>query len=769
MGCEQNANPMTSQNEHPLVPWVPALCYECPTNATVAALSAVIHDALHGGVGGRSRPQRARGTPTPGGRAGRRAGSRARGGGQGSVLDAVPRRRRGLLTSAALLPSPPNTLSSGARPSLLPPRVRPTPSRGAARSGSRRGGRGGRVTAGRQPTRPAHPLRPEMESTVYALNLTLKEEQEEKEIQSQELKDGPTDMQKVRICSESGWVPALFDEVAIYFSDEEWEVLTEKQKALYREVMRMNYETVLSLEFPFPKPDMIARLEREEESPNSEEWQLQGGPVTENEECDMKPPDWAVPMNPTCQYPQPQHLDSFGLHLPRDITELPEWSEGYPFCMAMGFPGYDLSADDIAGKFQFSPGMRRSYNARFKLMVVEYAESTNNCQAAKQFGVFEKNVRDWRKVKPQLQNAHAMRRAFRGPKNGRFALVDQRVAEYVRYMQAKGDPITREAVQLKALEIAQEMNIPEKGFKASLSWCRRMMRRYDLSLRHKVPVPQHLPEDLTEKLVTYQRTVLALRRTHDYEVTQMGNADETPICLEVPSRVTVDNQGEKPVLVKTPGREKLRITAMLGVLADGRKLPPYIILRGTYIPPGKFPSGMEIRCHRYGWMTEDLMQDWLEVVWRRRTGALPKQRGMLILNGFRGHATDSVKSCMESLNTDMVIIPGSLTPQLQVLDVVVYKPLNDSVRAQYSNWLLAGNLALSPTGNAKKPPLGLFLEWVMVAWNSISSESIVQGFKKCHISSNLEEEDDELWEIESELPGGEPPKEGDTDSLTEGN
>lgn len=42
-------------------------------------------------------------------------------------------------------------------------------------------------------------------------------------------------------------MPALFDEVAIYFSDEEWEVLTEQQKALYREVMRMNYETVLSL------------------------------------------------------------------------------------------------------------------------------------------------------------------------------------------------------------------------------------------------------------------------------------------------------------------------------------------------------------------------------------------------------------------------------------------------------------------------------------------------------------------------------------------
>lgn len=606
---------------------------------------------------------------------------------------------------------------------------------------------------------------PEMESPAYPPDLTPKEEQEE-EIRIRGLEDGPPmDMQKVLIGSEGSWVPALFDEVAIYFSDEEWKVLTEQQKALYWEVMRMNYETVLSLEFPFPKPDVISRLEREEEYPSSDDWRLQGVTFAESEESDFNTPHWANPMTATSHFPQPRQFNSFW-HLPRDIAELPEWSEGYPFYMALGFPGCDLSADDLASRFQFSRGMRRSYDAGFKLMVVEYAETTNNCQAAKQFGVLEKNVRDWRKVKPQLQNAHAMRRAFRGPKNGRFALVDQRVAEYVRYMQAKGDPITREAMQLKALEIAQEMNIPEKGFKASLGWCRRMMRRYDLSLRHKVPVPQHLAEDLTEKLITYQQSVLALRRTHDYEVAQMGNADETPICLEVPSRVTVDNQGEKPVLVKTPGREKLKITAMLGVLADGRKLPPYIILRGTYIPPGKFPSGMEIRCHRYGWMTEDLMQDWLEVVWKRRTGAVPKQRGMLILNGFRCHATDSVKSSMESMNTDMVIIPGGLTSQLQVLDMVVYKPLNDSVRAQYYNWLLAGNLALSPTGNAKKPPLGLFLEWVMMAWNSISSESIVQGFRKCHISSNLEEEDDVLWEIDSEL-SREPPKECDPESVAE--
>jgi hypothetical protein len=117
--------------------------------------------------------------------------------------------------------------------------------------------------------------------------LTLKEEQKEEEIEIQELEDGPIDIQKVQICSETAWVPVLFDEVAIYFSEEDWEVLTEQQKSLYREVMRMNYETVLSLEFPFPRTEMINWVERKEQCPNSDEWRLQGVIFAENEESDL--------------------------------------------------------------------------------------------------------------------------------------------------------------------------------------------------------------------------------------------------------------------------------------------------------------------------------------------------------------------------------------------------------------------------------------------------------------------------------------------------
>nr|XP_042717035.1 zinc finger protein 354A-like isoform X1 [Chrysemys picta bellii] len=71
-------------------------------------------------------------------------------------------------------------------------------------------------------------------------------------------------------------VQLTFEDVTISFSREEWEVLSECQKELYREVMKENYASLISLGYQSGSPAVLSQIDPEEEPGLSDQLDLKG-------------------------------------------------------------------------------------------------------------------------------------------------------------------------------------------------------------------------------------------------------------------------------------------------------------------------------------------------------------------------------------------------------------------------------------------------------------------------------------------------------------
>jgi len=156
--------------------------------------------------------------------------------------------------------------------------------------------------------------------------------------------------------------------------------------------------------------------------------------------------------------------------------------------------------------------------------------------------------------------------------------------------------------------------------------------------------------------------------------------DETPISFNLPSQTTIEEHGKRTVSILTTGHECTNFTVTLACLADGTKLPPFIIFKLVNVPREQFPNGVYVHANPSGWMDEKEMIWWIENIWCQRANLSSNPHSLLVLDSFTAHRTDVVKRHFLEKNTNIAIIPDGLTSHLQPLDV----SLNKSFKAKVS-------------------------------------------------------------------------------------
>ena len=391
---------------------------------------------------------------------------------------------------------------------------------------------------------------------------------------------------------------------------------------------------------------------------------------------------------------------------------------------------------------------RASYTASFKLRVLAFATDKGNRAAGKQFNVDESCVRRWRSQREKLFETPRNKRALRG-RSAAFPELEKEVAEWITEKRKAGTGVSTNIIRLKAKSVAQKLGLEQ--FRASKCWCYRFMDRFGFSIRRRTTIAQKLPQDYEEKLIKFQRYVLAKRKEHDFDLKYIGNADQTPLTFDIVTNSTVSVKGVKSVPILSTGHDKDRFTVMLACLGDGTKLPPYVVFKRKTLPKNlNFPKEVVVRCQAKGWMDETLVQDWLRTVWSK-VGGLSRRKSMLVWDSFRAHLSKPVRNTLRSINTECVVIPGGMTSMLQPLDVSINKPFKDRMRAKWQNWMLAGQHSFTAGGRIRKVELDEICRWISDAWDDIPPEMVAKSFRKCCITNALDgTEDDEIWEEESD-------------------
>jgi hypothetical protein len=191
---------------------------------------------------------------------------------------------------------------------------------------------------------------------------------------------------------------------------------------------------------------------------------------------------------------------------------------------------------------------------------------------------------------------------------------------------------------------------------------------------------------------------------------------------------------------------------MLGVIMDGEKPPPFIIfkrantLRSKIIKEldsvksrGKcgYPKGMFYTMQKKARMDKARIHDLIDIVWSPYTKDTCRggREMYLLIDEFVVHLMGEINHKINNLDTEIEFVPGGYTGCVQVLDTGVNNPFNKYTIEEFESWMVSN-------GSLKKPTRGEVSQWIKIAWDKVTTATIVNTWKSIGHKA-VDEEDDE--------------------------
>ena len=165
------------------------------------------------------------------------------------------------------------------------------------------------------------------------------------------------------------------------------------------------------------------------------------------------------------------------------------------------------------------------------------------------------------------------------------------------------------------------------------------------------------------------------------------NIDETFSFYDPTINFTLEVKSIKKVEIKTSGREKQRVSIILGIdVLNKIKLKPFIIFKGKTkrcINNILLNEQVELSYQEKAWCDENQFIKFLSF--------LPNDKKILLLyDNFKGHCTNTIINFLNKKLplVKIIMLPPNTTSILQPLDVGINKPFKSYIKKKYNMWLI---------------------------------------------------------------------------------
>jgi DDE superfamily endonuclease len=392
----------------------------------------------------------------------------------------------------------------------------------------------------------------------------------------------------------------------------------------------------------------------------------------------------------------------------------------------------------------------KTWRQRVRLIESLHAGSMSTRGAAKEWGVQEKMLRNWKKkIESKQASLASLPAAEASCRWSRFlkSRIDQKerslktdeaymlqLDTFYRQQRSLGYKVFDSDLvsQLHVILYPPESDTEEPTEKLSDEALRSRIRRWRERLgivRRATHVGQRteFDPDIIRGFVDAVNEEIV---TRGIPMDCIVNMDETNMYFDQQGRMTLADKGQKTVNIVTTGSSQ-RCTIALAASLSGEKLPPMVIFKGVPGARGNsvanelatlgYPSTATYTVQKKAWMDIPTFLQWVEEIWRPFCAGRPKT--LLILDVHKAHMATESLAALQECGTEVMFIPPGYTSKLQAMDVGVNKPYKGYARERYFVFLRA-RLTVNETPHRYDVAC-----WVVEAWAKVSVDTILNTWR----------------------------------------